>query len=742
MNFYELFAQGQENCIRNSPPPCSHVCPLGIDVRDFVDKLQSGLIASAYRSFALDAIFPGIICHICPQPCTQACIRQDFDGAVNLRALEKYCWMRMHKEPRKSYFMREKKQRILVCGGEIGMLAFALKLARRGYPVDLFVSERRLGGALWDFDQSILPENILEEEMGRILKEKLIHVTVETPEIDDSRIQKYDAALLSPEYMAQIHAGRHENIFSFSGGESLLDSVYRGKMLSYNVEEFVKIHKVFQTKNMGKKEAYIPSPEFLEKKLPVVAEDNENWTEEEAKREADRCLKCRCNHCMDVCPMMKHYNNDYPTLTTAIMDTVEAQEIDKKRGLYPIMSCLQCGACEQACPVRIDTRALILSSRRGMHKKKILPDAHYHYWLQDMEHANHEAELQIPAVEYSAYVYFPGCQMGASYPDYIEYSYDWLRQLYPGKVSLWIRCCCAPAYWSGNEALYDQETEVIREKWEEWGKPVFILSCPTCIEQFQKRFPQIQIVSLWSLMAENLERKQPRGTKIAIFDSCAARKNKQLHQDIRKIVSLAGYEGVELDKNKENAGCCGYGGLVFSTNPQLVQNLVVQNAGQDSLEFVTYCTNCMDSFRLGRKKARFILDLALGIESRQETPDLMQRRENRISLKKRLLKKYLDEERMEEHMPYENIRLKMDVETKNNLNKQLLLEEDIQALIGYAVENSAFLYDAETQEHIAHRQSGYITIWARYKPLGEQVYELHSVYFHRVKLKGEQDGGK
>lgn len=90
------------------------------------------------------------------------------------------------------------------------------------------------------------------------------------------------------------------------------------------------------------------------------------------------------------------------------------------------------------------------------------------------------------------------------------------------------------------------------------------------MEQFRDHFPEIEVVSLWSLLAENMGQKEPKNKDIAVFDSCAARKDRQLQQDIRKIVSLAGYEGIELSKNKDHAQCCGYGGLVYSTNPQLV----------------------------------------------------------------------------------------------------------------------------------------------------------------------------
>lgn len=743
MDFYQLIEDGKKKCLRDSPTPCSHACPLGMDVRDFIKKFRSGLISAAYKTFSQSAVLPGVVCHICGEPCKNDCVRKEIDEEVSLKGLERFCWQQAHGQPKKAYYIREKKERILICGGEIGELVCAVKLARRGYPVDLAVKGNQLGGSLWDLDHEVLPPQVLEEDLNEILEEKYIHVLWRTSEIPSQMLPEYDAILLSEEdYGINSETLRDSKVFKIKQEGSPLENIHQGNQLSYQIEEYVKIHKVFMTQTSKSAEPYAPDPAGLEKKARTLPADEAHWTRDEAMTEAERCIQCQCSLCSDVCPMMQHYHEDYKQLASAVLDTVEAQEIDRKRGLYPLMSCLQCGACEQVCPVNIDTRRLCLSSRRMIHKKKILPQAHYHFWLEDMRHANDQAELLIPAAGSSRYVYFPGCQMGASYPEYVEHSYDWLRQLYGDQVALWNRCCCAPAYWCGNEVLYTEETQEIRSKWLEWGKPVFILSCPTCMEQFQAHFPEIEVVSLWSLLAGNMEQKEPRNQKFAIFDSCAARKDDQLLQDIRKIVSLAGYEGIELSKNKEQAQCCGYGGLVYSTNPQLVENVIAENSQQESCPFVTYCTNCMDSFRLSKKDARFIFDLAFEIQPQQQVPDLTGRRQNRMSLKYRLQKKYLHIERMEESMAYETISLRMDEETERSINKQLLLEDDIQQVIGYAEENSLYLYDGDTKEHIAHKQTGFITIWVRYKALGDDVYQISSVYFHRVKLKGEQNDGE
>lgn len=744
MDFFQLMEKGKKECLKDSPAPCSFACPLGIDVREFIRKFQRGLTAEAYKEFSLKAVLPGTVCHICKEPCKNSCVRKEIDEAVSLKEIEYFCWKQMRENPKKSYYIREKNERILICGGEAGQLAAAVKLARRGYPVDIAVKGEKLGGTLWDMDKEILPETVLEEDLQEILSEKYICILQHTAEISPETMMEYDAVLLGDETCcAAQDLPKDDRVFKMDQKEDVLENIEQGILLSYQIEEYVKIHKVFMTKKTERKSPYIPEITGIEKKERIQPKDATNWTYEEIQEEAGRCLACQCSRCFDVCPMMQHYNEDYKQLASAVLDTVEAQEIDRKRGLYPLMSCLQCGACEQACPVNIDTRSLCLSSRRLIHKKKILPEAHYHFWLNDMEHADKTAEFMIPSEETCEYVYFPGCQMGASYPGYVEKSYEWLWKCYGKKVALWNRCCGAPADWCGNEALHGQKTEIIYSQWRNLGKPVFILSCPTCMEQFEEHFSEIKTVTLWSLLAKNLEKKQKNGRELAIFDSCAARDKGKLQEDIRRIVSAAGYDIIELDRNKENAQCCGYGGLVYSTNPQMVQNLIEKNSIQDDHPYVTYCTNCMDSFRLNGKDASFIFDLLFEMEPQRSVPDPTQRRKNRMHLKHMMQKQYLNAEEREDPMPYEYIHLQIDVDTKRSMMKQLLLEEDLKAVIGAAEETGIYLYDADTEERIAHRQSGFITVWVRYKKTIEsETYQICSVYFHRIKLKGEQSDGE
>jgi hypothetical protein len=76
---------------------------------------------------------------------------------------------------------------------------------------------------------------------------------------------------------------------------------------------------------------------------------------------------------------------------------------------------------------------------------------------------------------------------------------------------------------------------------------------------------------------------------------------------------------------------------------------------------VTYCTNCRDSFASIKREAWHILDLLFSDDSqnraKRNPPSISQRKQNRILLKKTILKEVLGEDMNIEKRDFENINL-------------------------------------------------------------------------------------
>ena len=97
-------------------------------------------------------------------------------------------------------------------------------------------------------------------------------------------------------------------------------------------------------------------------------------------REALHCI--RCGACMNICPVYQHtgghaYGSVYPGPIGAIITPQLTQGLDDHDPVHtlPFASSL-CGACGQACPVKIDIPTILihLRARTVDAKKKVLPD--------------------------------------------------------------------------------------------------------------------------------------------------------------------------------------------------------------------------------------------------------------------------------------------------------------------------------------------------------------------------------
>lgn len=735
----------QHDCVADTPAPCECACPLGLDVRDMIRKINTGLFKSAYKIFRNFAVFPGIVCHICDEPCKKACVRSEIDTPVSLRELEMFCWRQRRGKTAEAFFIPEKKKRVLIAGGGLLGIACAVKLAGRGYDTELAERNDRLGGGIWELVRGRLPREVLEEEMAAL--SELKYLTVSTGrEITRFDNHGYDASLITYQMSGWEEKYYSDGVFyaqpRFESNLAPLEAIRQGILFSYVIEDYVNrgVARAPEKKQADCK--FRPSPQTIPQAPQVIPAEASKWTQNDAKSEAGRCVLCSCENCREVCEMLAWHGLSAKKLMINVSDTINKMKWNKRTGIRPSMSCTQCGLCEKSCPVSIDLKQLCLETRRVLRKSKLLPDGYYDYWLNDMKHANGEdASLFIsPAGDNCCeYIYFPGCQVGASEPEYVLRSYEWLCKNVSEKTALSLRCCGAPAHWAGDKTSHEDALSKIMIEWNESGKAVFILSCPNCAQMLENSAPEIKTVSIWNIMAEFIaERPQRNLGTVSVFDPCASKYDPKTQQNVRALIRSSGYEIKELECAWEWARCCGYGGLAYSSNPGLVERIASHNIKLGELEFVTYCSNCRDSFAGHKKPSRHVFDiLFFDDDSRKlrEPPDLTQRRKNRVSLKEKL-SNLTEGLKFEAKMkPYDDIELTMSTEVKNKLNHRLILEDNIKQLIYDAEMSGTYLYCEEDDVYTAHQQQGKITFWAQYKKLAESGYLLLNAYLHRLQIE-------
>ena len=160
--------------------PCSCGCPNGTDVRGWIGiiaqrrKTKLSLdeaYTQAWNIIAAVNPFPSVMGRVCPHPCQEGCSRGPKDGAVEIRALERFIGDKGLEMglPLPHLDRASKVASIGVIGSGPAGLSCAYQLARRGHEVTVYDKAPLPGGMLrYGIPDYRLPPAILDAEIDRI----------------------------------------------------------------------------------------------------------------------------------------------------------------------------------------------------------------------------------------------------------------------------------------------------------------------------------------------------------------------------------------------------------------------------------------------------------------------------------------------------------------------------------------------------------------------------------------------
>ena len=747
-------------CLEKEPSPCVSSCPFHYDVRSFISRVRRGGYNFAYRLFADAVCFPEIVSELCDASCASACPLVHADGAVDLRELERACLAYASNKEPNSYNMPQKSARIAIVGAGPAGLACLVKLTNRKYKVTVFEKSDRIGGSLW----KLLPEEVFMCDIELQLKNEKYELLLnreikELSEIEDDfeaifiaagsgssicRTSAFPAVADAPLPLGtKAYAGG-----SLVGSSSAVASIAQGIKAASLIEAFVK------TGNLKGAEPYSHTkikinPEQIKGSPAVQPGADGLFSKEGAKAEAKRCIMCRCDFCARSCDLMEYYQKFPKLIEQEVHITIYPGTLDGNGTVSTrlISTCNQCGLCSAVCPENIDVGLFLRESHAAMKEKGAMPWAFHEFWLRDMEHADSEAaafSYTPTGCEKSRYLFFPGCQSGASKPDYVLKPYAKLLEALPD-TSILVGCCGAPAMWAGDKELYAKRRKSLSVEWEKLGRPVLVCSCPTCMEFFREYMPEIKIISLPELLSKKgivVPIANDAGVA-ALFDPCASRNFPAMQLTARKLAAAAGFELAPLEYEGKKAKCCSWGGQVEIANPPYAKWVKEKRIAESELPYIAYCTNCRDIFAEAGKPVKHLLDVLFDMGGWNEKPPTWsERHRNREYLKKALLKEYrtagakgaAEGEAETKKMKH---KLKLEPELAAKLSRVKILEDDILDVIAFCEESGRKLVEPKTGHFIGYREVGHMTFWAEYLPEGSD-YRLFNAYGHRMKIELEE----
>lgn len=757
----------EAKCIQESPPGCTSACPVHVDARALIAAVQKEDFKAATSIFKRTVPFPRIISRICDEPCQSQCKRGEVGEPISINALEKISIDYGDIIEDKPRAVTKKDKKVAVIGGGLSGLTVSLELAQKGYQAVIFEKEEYLGGSIREISEEKLPLGLIEADLLCIENNPMIKIKFNSPVRNGSSslrladiCQEFDAVYLGIGDQDLISLGLDFDPLTFltsqqkvfAGGTAVLGlakkspifSISHGKRAANSIDRLLQNASL--TANRDKEGSYptslytniegITPQETIKANNPL-----KGYSKEEAILEANRCLQCECLECVRVCEYLAHYGS-YPKRYVREIYNNLSIVMGMRRSNKMINSCSLCNLCKEVCPNGLNMGEICQEARKTMVKTNKMPPSTHDFALRDMQFSIGEKFVlnrHQPGLTESKVLFFPGCQLSASKPHYVQKIYNFLTEKILGGVGLSLGCCGAPAEWAGQNELFAETIENVKKEWLNLGSPHLITGCPTCYSIFKKEIPEAQVETIWTSLdkiglpelSENI--LTPR--KLAIHDACTARKEKELQDSVRRILKKLGHQIVELDYSQETTQCCGYGGLMSFANKEVAEKVRQRRIKERDEDYIAYCAMCRDNYVKEGKKVFHLLDLIFDgehVTGGEKGPGFSKRQENRARLKKTFLKELWGEVLAEEQ---NQINLIIPEKVQEILEERMILEEDLKTVITQAENTGCKFKNTKNNSFIAYFKPVSVTYWVEYS-IEENNFLVHNAYCHRLEIDG------
>ncbi|SHI11557.1 pyridine nucleotide-disulfide oxidoreductase/dicluster-binding protein [Desulfofustis glycolicus] len=766
-------------CIQEEPPFCQTACPIHVDVRGLTRHMSRGEVQAARKVLARIMPLPGVLGLICDHPCERKCRRADVGQAIRIGELERAC-IRNSQDIGGIPPLPRREEQVSVLGGGFSSLSLAWDLARKGFGVDLFAD--RIGGSLLVLPEERLPRQALEAEMTKMIGMGVsVHgIRALTADLLDTLLAESSAVYLGlddllpneplldfsilglelelglPRVDLVSLATSRRGVYCGGWQERELSPVnmaLHGRKVALSIER--QIQGASLTAAREKEGPYLTrqdtSIEGVTVRPAVPMAVSTGYLPDEARAEAVRCLQCDCMRCVDVCPYLERYKAWPKRYAREIYNNLSVVHGQRQSNTM-INSCSWCRLCEYVCPHDFSMAELTGLARREMVTAKKMPPSAHDFALRDYAFSTSSraslARLE-PGKDACNHLFFPGCQLSGSSPRHVKMVYDFLRSRLDGGVGLMLDCCGAPPRWAGREDLLTPNAERIRETWDSFGRPRLVLACSTCAMIFADILPQVESISLWQVLDEETGLpEEARADKDIFFlhDPCTTRDLPAFRESVRNLLARVGLKIEEPSLTAELTECCGYGGLMDCANPEMAREQAARRAARsEKARILVYCAICRDELARGDKKVAHLLDVLFpGSQYPQSTEPLVRtgrgmadRQENRARLRAALLDQIWSEDMARE--PWETLRLALDPETQELVDKRRILSDDLRRAIYHAEEHGNRLVDPATGRYVCMHKPGAVTYWVEYTSLPDDpgCFRVHRAWSHRMQLEAD-----
>jgi Fe-S oxidoreductase len=349
-----------------------------------------------------------------------------------------------------------------------------------------------------------------------------------------------------------------------------------------------------------------------------------------------------CGRCTEHCPASntgkvlnpkeiilgtRSYLNEFGTVSEMpLLTDARVESPDNPAAKYMSMEaafeCTTCGSCEYQCPVGIQHLPIIIGLRRGATNTGEWEDTHGTKLFLALEKQGNAVGLSTMErdkfIQKQAFPIFDGTQeyclwlgcMGGYDPKGREIISDFARVMQHLGTTFGVlkkeKCTGDPARRLGNDLLFQTMAEFGLKAFETAKVQKIVAICPHCVRTISNDWreygiaPEIEHHSEFMVRHRSRLPQQNLGESIVYHDPCYLGRYRDVYDEPREIVSLAG-KLVEAPRSHERSFCCGAGGgLAFlgeESGERVSHVRAAELAGTGAAIVGTACPFCNTMFR-------------------------------------------------------------------------------------------------------------------------------------------------
>ena len=421
--------------------------------------------------------------------------------------------------------------------------------------------------------------------------------------IPDKHIIVAGVEKLTPNLDDALHVARCASIFGVGRVFGNYDSIIEGPSFTLDVEWtfFKGIH--------GPSEVHVI----------ILYDEARKKAIKEGFKELLYCVNCGA--CADFCPVYEQigekFGYKYQGGRGLIFSVFHASL--SKAVEHGLFFCTTCGMCVEVCPGRIDTPTMMEKVRSKAVKENLYMPPHKNFVESVQKYGNPYKSpkkeriswaegLKIP--EKGSVLYWVGCTASLRVPGVARSTIKILEKTGVDYTCLGEHeeCCGSVMKRTGFGEEFEKIVEEVTETIRKTGCEKLVLSCAGCYRTFKKDYPDfgVEPIHIVELLAEFVGsgkiklREFPK--TVTYHDPCHIGRHIGLYKQPREVIQvIPKVNFVEMDRNREEARCCGAGGGVrgaFQNLTLAIASERINDAKEVGAEvLVTACPFCLINLR-------------------------------------------------------------------------------------------------------------------------------------------------